>query len=329
MILFGASSCADTFLHKINDKFCIDYIVDNDSSKQGRTISGYAVYGIDKLYKSDYEDVLLITSTWYDEIIKQLQEIGFRGYVYSFLHLRKKNPENMGIISLDEFNKNIEYLKEICTDDKSRNIVDSIVYKRINHILDYSDIYEDNQYFVKEIISLGNQEVLVDGGAYDGNTVREFIKLVAGNFCRVYSFEMDYRNYDNINREDFDERVIFYNYGLWNQNKQISFINNGPSSELTADGAGMEMAECVRLDDILHENPTFIKMDIEGAEQEALSGAENYLLKCKPKLAICLYHKFPDLWEIPLYIHKLVPEYKIYIRHHSKTCEETVMYAVT
>ena len=68
-------------------------------------------------------------------------------------------------------------------------------------------------------------------------------------------------------------------------------------------------------------------MDIEGAEQNALEGAKDIILRNKPKLAICLYHKPEDLWEIPLYIHSLVPEYKIYIRHHSHTNEETVMYA--
>lgn len=68
-------------------------------------------------------------------------------------------------------------------------------------------------------------------------------------------------------------------------------------------------------------------MDIEGAELEALEGCRNIIAHDKPKLAICLYHKAEHLWEIPFYIHQLVPEYKFYIRHHSKDFCETVLYA--
>lgn len=75
------------------------------------------------------------------------------------------------------------------------------------------------------------------------------------------------------------------------------------------------------------DNVTFIKMDIEGAEMEALEGAQKTIERCKPKLAISIYHKEDDLWEIPYYILKKYPWYKIYIRHYALTTNETVMYA--
>ena len=73
---------------------------------------------------------------------------------------------------------------------------------------------------------------------------------------------------------------------------------------------------------------TFIKMDVEGAELESLKGAKETILRNKPKLAICIYHKPDDLIDIPLYINELVPEYKLYIRHHSNDRGETALYAV-
>ena len=69
-------------------------------------------------------------------------------------------------------------------------------------------------------------------------------------------------------------------------------------------------------------------MDIEGAELESLQGARKTIRRDRPKLAVCIYHKPEDMIEIPLYIKELVPEYKLYIRHHSNSGTETVLYAV-
>ena len=69
-------------------------------------------------------------------------------------------------------------------------------------------------------------------------------------------------------------------------------------------------------------------MDVEGAELESLKGAQKVIQRDKPKLAICIYHKPEDMVEIPLYIKELIPEYKLYIRHHSNYIFETVLYAI-
>jgi len=72
---------------------------------------------------------------------------------------------------------------------------------------------------------------------------------------------------------------------------------------------------------------TFIKMDIEGAEVEAVSGAADIIRSQKPKLAICVYHSKEHIIKIPFLLKKLVPEYKIYLRHHSPSLLDTVCYA--
>ena len=76
------------------------------------------------------------------------------------------------------------------------------------------------------------------------------------------------------------------------------------------------------------QNATFIKMDVEGAELDALKGAKATILRNKPKLAICIYHYHRDFVEIPKWIHSLVPEYKLYVRHHAFSVNETVLYAI-
>ena len=322
LILFGASSCANIFLNGLSEKFKVKYIIDNDKNKQGkRLFDKYDIYSPDKLEEAAENDVILITSTYYDEICKQLESCGFEGTVYSFLHLRSKV---MNEDSIKRLESHIQELKEILADDKSIDIVSKILEKRKGGDADYSDICEGNQYFVEGIMQNDADEVFVDGGAYDGETVRKFAEFASNKFKKVYSFEMDKVNFEKISEPE-DDRIKFYNYGLWNENKSVSFIENKAGSEIVEDGNAS--AQCIALDDFIDEKVTFIKMDIEGAEQNALEGAKNIILRDKPKLAICLYHKPEDLWKIPLYIHSLVPEYKIYIRHHSHTNEETVMYA--
>ncbi len=82
------------------------------------------------------------------------------------------------------------------------------------------------------------------------------------------------------------------------------------------------------MDESIKHIPTFIKMDIESFEIQALLGASNSIMKHKPKLAIAVYHKFDDLWNIPLLLKQWVPEYKLIMRHYDSTQEETIIYAI-
>ena len=82
------------------------------------------------------------------------------------------------------------------------------------------------------------------------------------------------------------------------------------------------------LDAVIDGKVTFIKMDIEGAEYEALKGAERLIREYKPKLAVSVYHKPEDIWELPGLILSFCPEYTFYLRHYSLSSEETVLYAV-
>ena len=92
---------------------------------------------------------------------------------------------------------------------------------------------------------------------------------------------------------------------------------------------GRSVVQGRSVDSVLQGAPvTFIKLDIEGAEIDALKGAKESIKKWKPRLAICIYHKPEDPIEIPLYIHGLVPEYRMYIRHYSTCKAETVLYCV-
>ena len=189
-----------------------------------------------------------------------------------------------------------------------------------------------NQYFDVEEIALGNNEVFVDAGCFDCATVKEFLKQTCGKYQHIYSFEPDKTNYlrcVEIARTEKFERFTLMNKGLWKETTELNFNNEGLStSKIQADAK--EKISVVSLDEVLLEEPvSFIKMDIEGAEQEALKGAEKIIKKYKPKLAISIYHKPEDFIDILNYLLLLVPEYRFYIRHYSLYKYETILYATT
>ncbi|MGC9169004.1 MAG: FkbM family methyltransferase, partial [Desulfurella sp.] len=119
--------------------------------------------------------------------------------------------------------------------------------------------------------------------------------------------------------------------GLWKQSDKLHFIADGTGRSTITDNfnEANQTIDVVSLDEFFKdkEKPTLIKMDIEGAELEALTGAKEIITKYKPKLQICIYHKPEHLWQIPMLLKDWVKEYKLYIGHHSFDFAETVLYA--
>jgi FkbM family methyltransferase len=118
--------------------------------------------------------------------------------------------------------------------------------------------------------------------------------------------------------------------GLWSRKDKLYFnsMDTNPSAARIVNN-GAESIDVVSIDEFLDgKKATLIKMDIEGAELEALKGAQKTIEKFRPKLAVCLYHKPEDILKIPHYILGLIPDYKLYIRHYSSTENENVLFAV-
>ena len=186
---------------------------------------------------------------------------------------------------------------------------------------------EEVQYFPSGILEFSENEVFVDAGAFDGDTIEIFVeKTKDRGYKKIYAFEPDNTNYSKLAKRKIMNLEI-HNKGIYSCNSILKFIDNmGGSSKL--DNGGEVEVEVVSLDEMnLKDLPTFIKMDIEGSELEALKGAKEIIKNNKPKLAICIYHKLEGLWEIPLFVKELVPEYKFYIRNYTSNFGEIVLYA--
>ena len=110
----------------------------------------------------------------------------------------------------------------------------------------------------------------------------------------------------------------------------MRFLSDKTGNEMSGHIAedGNTICEVDALDNVIHEPVGLIKMDIEGAEYDALLGAKQLIKKYKPTLAVCIYHKRDDYFKILKLIHRLNSDYKFYIRQYSLTDNETILYAV-
>lgn len=188
-------------------------------------------------------------------------------------------------------------------------------------------------------IEVKEGDVVIDAGACYGDTALYFA-CKAGEKGRVYSFEFIPDNI-KVLRKNFslnpklEKKIELIENPLWSESGiPVYYLSNGPGSQVSFDKIPNASGESVTktIDDLVTERNIskvdFIKMDIEGAELNALNGAIKTIKKHKPKLAICLYHSEEDFGTIPKFINELNLGYKFYLGHYTIYQEETVLFAI-
>ena len=228
--------------------------------------------------------------------------------------------------------REFEKLFSMLDDEESKRTLESVIaFRKTWDIRHLDKVRKENQYFQKDIFEPEQAEVFVDGGAYVGDTIEKLKEVFGGgqNYCKkIYAWEPDKRNIQQMKKtlSSFDN-VTIVPCGMWKEKTKLFFSESGGAgSKIVTTGRSTICVDTI--DNVCwQEKVSFIKMDIEGSEQDALLGAAGIIRRDRPRLAICIYHKPEDLYEIPFLIKELVPEYRLYIRHHSDTYAETVLYA--
>lgn len=193
------------------------------------------------------------------------------------------------------------------------------------------DLLSRKQYFTLKDLPHDKDEVFVDVGCFDGSTSMQFARW-SGSFQKIVALEPDEKNVPKCTEklDDFirNGKVEIINKGAWSENTTLKFSSTQNGASVLSD-SGESIVEVATLDSVLAgKRVTFIKMDIEGAELEALKGARTCIKENKPKLAICVYHKPEDIVTLPQLILDMNPDYRLYLRHYSLSAAETVLYAV-
>lgn len=231
---------------------------------------------------------------------------------------------------------NIERYKRVYDslgDEKSKEVLCNILMARVtkdNKYYRYSmEISSDYpQYFDKSLLpTQNNNDVFVDCGGYIGDSVERFIENYNSNYKKIYMFEPERNNIEIAKKTLSNYRDIeIIEAGVGREIGELYF--QGSDSGGRIQKTGNYKISVRSIDDIVKDPATFIKMDIEGAEKDALCGAKQQIVKYSPTLAICAYHLRDDIYSIYEQIKSYRDDYSVYLRHYSDTELETVLYFI-
>lgn len=327
---------------QLKDRMKIQGYIDGDPDKQGRLVEGNVkIYSLEKIEK---ESIIIIASLagWH-EIYHKCIDLGYVHCCHYeelafYDHTLPHWEQAFDRMAESVLKNKQEYISvyNLLSDEKSKEIFENILYFRLTMDLNYSEKAHkisiqngEKAYFAPDIVKTSEEEVFVDCGGFRGETTEDFIEYVSGKYKRVYCFEPD-KKLAEIARDRLEkelDRIEVLPYGVGKEEDVLSYraVGNG-SGNFSADGT--EQIRVARIDDIVKKKATYVKMDIEGMEEDALAGAQETIRNNRPKLAISVYHKCDDIFRITKQILSYRKDYRIYMRHYGTHCDDTIMYFV-
>lgn len=327
LILYGAGAIGHSAAQVLSH-YGVEVTCFCDKNKSGSEESGLPIISPQEIKKYPNANIIVCSVNYRDEIVRDLSDLGVAPeHIFTREDLHIHEMTYADILPYLEGYRSAFYLLE---DDKSRKVL----LERIRCYITSEPITSvgvEHQYFDPEIIAPCPQEIFVDGGMYTGDTAQTFLRFTNGQYGHYYGFEPDKVNFLAA-KEGLRCQAEFTleQKGLWSRNARLSFHGGLASGSKLDESAESDSVEVIALDSFFQDKkpPTFIKMDIEGAELEALRGAEYLIRSYKPKLAICAYHKPEDVYTLPEQIKSFRDDYRFYLRHYTDTIYETVLYAV-
>lgn len=271
-------------------------------------------------------------------VLCRLRDLGY-GHVIEAQSLRclLVQPDDRGEGSLlDYYQSRSDMIRQAEKlfehDERSLQVYRSVLFSHASR--DYSDCTKlesplSQQYFPQDVPLKKGYQRFVDCGGYIGDTAVSALEQ-AGTIEAYAAFEPDSGNYSRMSAQlkklqKIGARCLFP-CAVSEHTGICGFSQGTGSGALSAEGNGM--VQTVTLDQAIPDfRPTFIKMDIEGAEPSALRGARALITQNRPDLAICVYHAVNHLWDIPLLLDSWDLGYHFFLRSHNACTMETVLYA--
>lgn len=292
----------------------------------------------------DKKNLVLMNSTAYD-LQKNLAEAGFseilqlKELIFKFPKALIELNKSMWIIKSDKLTdeEKFAWLRTKMADEKSLELLNQLINFRLNPKPEYFFYADgDPDYFPSGFDPFRgiNELRFVDCGAYTGDTIQALFNRFPRKISWIVALEPDPENLEKFvnnrfnRKQHVDTEIFIYPIGAFNKEQVCYFTSAANVSSITENACeNNNVLPVARLDVLLaHTPPNFIKMDVEGAELQALDGARNLISEFHPNLAVSVYHKPEHLWEIPELINSMCPEYEFRLRLHGNWGQELTLY---
>ncbi len=304
-------------------------IMASDDFVRGHTFLGYKVKKleeIERLYGADCI-ILLCFGTQLPDVLDRIYDISSRHELYAPC----VPVAGDGLFTLGYAREHRDELKKVydlLADAQSRKVFENVIRYKLSGRIDLLRECETPSSEKFDLLGIGTNETYADIGAYNGDTVVEFLNETSMQFKKLYAMEPDPKSYRKLKRRLYmigSALLQAYCCGAWDEDTSVMFsLRSGRSSravpEVGAENinpARFREVKMMKVDTMLQgEAVTYIKYDVEGSEEKALAGTRDTISRCRPKLNVALYHKNEDMFALPLLINEMNKHYRLYMRHH-------------
>lgn len=344
IVLFGAGSLGKKLL-KILRSAKIEPLAfsDNNSNLWNTAIDGVQVYSPSESARKFGNKAAFVVGIWHYGFTflhakKQLEKLNCCKIIPCLPLLWKYSEQLLPHYLMDLPHKillekdQIRKAFSIWKDDISLQIY--LAFLRWQIFLDFEGLPVPTDYYPKELFNLSSEDVFVDCGAYDGDTITDFLKRRGASFRKIVAIEPDPTNYKKLENYvstlpiDTQKKVSILHMAIGATKGKVPFLSTGTMAS-TVTQSGNIYVDCFPLDEIFEDIlPNYIKIDVEGAELETLEGAKKLLQRSSTIWAVTCEHCYYDLWRIPLFIQSNSCEYDFFLRTHSYEGHDLVCYAI-
>jgi FkbM family methyltransferase len=306
--------------------------VDSDERKCGQMVAGKPIYSLAELSSSQVKN-LLISSRHAVPAIKAhlLSNLNFSPMSVDSFVVQNAYPEQVESV--------VEVLRHC---DKSLDTFWAVLVSMLEGNTRALTPFGDAHPFFNRFGFFNRAgEIFVDAGAYVGDSLERFIWSVNGVFREIHAFEPGKVQFDAMVKrvarlqEEWafsSQKVVLNNKALTAKNGKFRLSNASCITQSSivngvSDGQSTMEIEGISLDSYFNGgNVSLIKVDVEGSEMLFLEGASRIIKKCRPRIALSVYHYPTDIFDLPRFVLQINPEYKLYLGHHSSQLMETVLY---
>lgn len=348
LIIYGAGSGFITFLSFIINRFNVTVHTILDKKFTSNTtyfnIPAFSPLEYKPTEEEKKEALVIITvgkKEFHAEIFESLYKLGFTNVILSSDIYEYNLPFPLPELEEEGFNFYLKNKEKIfkCFDLFKDNLSKEVYLSFLQTHMQRKPVYIPNcpieeQYFPDDIVLHKGYSRFINCGAYHGDTIKRLNDLY-GKVDSLVAFEPDPDNFESLTRylqdknQELAENIIAFPLAVFSDEKQFCFSSGNMTNSAISEKGDINI-QCVAIDHVIPSfKPTCITTDIEGAESEAIKGAEALIKDSKPDLAVCVYHSPNHIWEIPLYIDSLKLGYNLYLRNYTSHTSETVLYATT